>query len=433
MGLTPTADENSIKIDGKGSVTITDLMVELIPNPDNYEDIYPEPEDDAEESEDEQSESEPESDATNALAVEKSKRLEKKQKLLQEKAIAKHRLKEARVKFWPRKVYRVTLSLDTNSELTPASSRRSSIDSPAKPTPEFSSSDPCQVSLSISYITHSAYWSPRYDLSLDTITSSGLIIYRAEYCNTTSETWKDAQAILSTPQPAFQGLGEPIPALIPWHVRLSKGLPGTRDDTNGALMSIFEMENRRKVPTNETSRYIEPRNALFGLNRMAFPLPVNQPPPPPQQPVFMGQQQAAQNAQRQQQMQQQYALQQQRFGQVAQQQQSNVPSNVANLNSGLFGPSSAGNPSSEGVRALQDYQMQILLLEQHKKQRLLMARQEQDRVSGAGGPAEGRDDGAADNIVPDLPTLDTEEPESTESGYVQLRETSTIAEVEDLG
>lgn len=263
------------------------MMVELVPNPDDYETVYPEPEDDGAESEDDQSESDHESDATKALAEkkkrnddsimdaneekkaaesrlamlesygrsfekdrpsnlkdciseyreerrkafeihkesedkikslekervkiikqqakdskintkerekaskEKRKKLEKKQKLFQENLTAKRRLKEERVQFWPRKIYRVTLSLDTISELTPASSRRGSIDSLAKPTSE-SSSEPYQIALSVSYITHLAYWSPRYDLSLDTVTSSGLIIYRAEYCNTTSETWKDA-------------------------------------------------------------------------------------------------------------------------------------------------------------------------------------------------------------------------------------------------
>lgn len=71
LGLTPTADENSIKVDGKGSATITDMMVELIPNPETYEDVYPESEDDVEESEDDQSESEPESETTKALAEER--------------------------------------------------------------------------------------------------------------------------------------------------------------------------------------------------------------------------------------------------------------------------------------------------------------------------------------------------------------------------
>lgn len=538
LGLTPTADENSIKVDGKGSATITDMMVELISNPDSYDNVYPESEDDTEESEDDQSGSEPESDATKALAEEKkrnddcimeaneekkaaasrlpmlesygrsfekdrpsqlqvcisayreerkkafeahkesedkvntlekerakihkrqvkhskiatkekekaskekSKRIEKKQKLLQEKSTAKRRLKEERVQFWPKKVYRVTLSLDTNSELTPASSRRGSIGSLAKPTSESSSSDSCQISLSVSYITHSAYWSPRYDLSLDTVASSGLIIYRAEYCNTTSETWKDAQVILSTSQTAFQGLGEPIPTLLPWHIRLSKAFSGRGDGTSGALMSTFEMENRRNGPINVTSKPIEPRNMLFGLSGMSLA---------PQQAAFRGHQQATQNLHIQDQIQKQYAQRQQiqqphasaAFGQAAQQhsapgglfgssnvvssnsaafgqgaQQHSAPgglfgsSNVASSNSAPFGSSRAGNPSSEGNHALQDYQMQMMLLEQQNKKRMMTAEQEKDTISGAGGYGS---DGEAETIVPELPTLGTQESEWTES------------------
>ncbi len=563
LGLTPTADENSIKIDGKGSATITDMMVELISNPDSYDNVYPESEDDAEESEDDQSGSEPESDATKALAAEKKrnddcimeaneekkaaasrlamlesygrsfekdrpsqlqvcisayreerkkafeahkesedkikilekerakiqkrqakhskistkekekaskeklKRIEKKQKLLQEKSTAKRRLKEERVQFWPKKVYRVTLSLDTNSELTPASSRRGSIGSLTKPTSESSSSDSCQISLSVSYITHSAYWSPRYDLSLDTVASSGLIIYRAEYCNTTSETWKDAQVILSTSQTTFQGLGEPIPTLLPWHIRLSKAFSGRGDGTSGALMSTYEMDSRRNGPINVTN--MKPRNMLFGLSGMSLA---------PQQAAFRGHQQATQNLHIQDQIQRQYAQRQQiqqphasaAFGQGAQQHSapgglfgssnvassnsagfgqgaqqhsaggglfgtSNVASsnsagfgqgaqqhsaggglfgtsNVASSNSAPFGSSRAGNPSSEGNHALQDYQMQMMLLEQQNKKRTMTAEQEKDTISGAGGYGS---DGEAETIVPELPTLGTQESEWTES------------------
>ena len=319
IGLTPTADESSITVDGKGPATITDMMVELIPNPDSYQDLYPESDDEGEISDD-QSESEPESDAIKVLAEkkkqnddsiveaneekkaaasclailesygrsvernrpsdlkscikayseerkkafeahtwseekikalekervrilknqvkeskvamaekkkaakEKSKRLEKKQKMRQEKLNARRRLKEERVQFWPRQVYRVILSLDTNLDMTPASSRRGSIDSFAKVSSGPRSSDSCYISLSLSYITHSAYWAPCYDLSLTTMTKTGLIIYRAEFCNTTSETWKDAQVILSTSQTAFQGLEEPIPTMLPWLVIFSDPL-----------------------------------------------------------------------------------------------------------------------------------------------------------------------------------------------------------------
>ena len=520
-------------------------MVELIPNPETYENVYPEPEDDAEESEDDQSESDPESDTTKALAdeerrnddsikeadeekkaaasrlamlenygrsfekdrpsdlqgcisayreerkkafevhkesedkikdlerervkihkrkaksakahikekekafKEKLKKLEKKQKLLQEKTTARRRLKEERVQFWPRKVYRVTLSLDTNSELTPASSRRGSTDSLAKPTLESSSLKACEISLSVSYITHSAYWSPIYDLSLETVTSSGLVIYRAEYCNTTSETWKDAQVILSTSQTTFQGLGEPIPTMLPWHIRLSKEASGTGDGTNGALMSTYEIENMRKGPKSIFGKSNEPRNVLFGLNGVSFA---------PQQAAFKGQHQAMQNVHRQNQIQQQYMQQQQHQHQQQQQmqqpraqafQQQSVPGSLfGNSNaalqqhsaaSGLFGGSNvatsvassipfdssstnpvgfgSGHPSSEGNRAPQDYQMQMMLLEQQNRRRLLMARQEQDTLSEAG--REGLDDFNTETIVPDLPTLGTQESEWNESGYVR--------------
>lgn len=499
-------------------------MVELVANPENFEDVYPES-DDTEESEDDQSESDSESDATKFLADEKkrnddlimeaneekkaaasrlamlesygrsfekdrpndlkscifayreerkkafeahkesednikflekervkinkrqakdtkanmkgkakaskerSKNLERKHKLLQETVAAKRRLKEERVQFWPRKVYRVTLSLETNSELTPASSRRGSVESLAKPTRESSSMEACEVSLSVSYITHSAYWSPTYDLSLDTVSSSGIIIYRAEYCNTTSETWKDAQIILSTSQTAFQGLGEPIPTMLPWHIRLSKQLSGTGDSTNGALMSSYEIENRHKGPTNIMSKPVEPRNVLFGMSGMSFA---------PQQAAFKGQHQAIQNAQRQNQLQHYYAQQQQTQQPQMQQPRTqafyqrsahaglsgstNAATNVASSNSALFGSSTAGNSSSESNHALQDYQMQMMLLEQQNKKRLLLARQEQDPSSGGGGYGEDLDEYKADAIVPDLPTLDTQESEWNESGYVNFSE-----------
>lgn len=40
-GLSPLADEHSIKVEGTGSATITDVTVDLLPNREVYEDIYP--------------------------------------------------------------------------------------------------------------------------------------------------------------------------------------------------------------------------------------------------------------------------------------------------------------------------------------------------------------------------------------------------------
>ena len=132
--------------------------------------------------------------------------------------------------------------------MTPASSRRGSIDSLGKPLPEVSPAS-CQISLSLSYITSSAFRLPRYDLSLNTPTRSGNLVYRAEFCNTTSETWKDAKVTLSTSQTSFQGLGQPIPSLTTWHIRLSKMLGSQTDSSSGALVSTHGMDYKRKKYT----------------------------------------------------------------------------------------------------------------------------------------------------------------------------------------
>ena len=417
-GLTPTADESSIKVDGKGSATITDMMVDLIPNRESYEDVYPSDSDDedANDSDSDKDGSETESEAMEALAQDKkkaeaslgqanelgksaasrlvilenygrsvekdrpsdleaclrtyreerekifedhkdsearakalemelkqiskkqvklrqaaekekqkalkkkTKNLEKKRRALQEKMQAKLRLTWERSQFWPKKVYRIVLSLDTNSNLTPASSRRGSIDSVAKPISEGFSPDSCQISLSVSYITHSASWSPRYDLSLDTPTSSGLIIYRAEFCNTTSETWRDTKVILSTSQTSFQGLGELIPTMIPWHIRLSKGFGG--DGTIGALLSRHEQDHKRRGEITSNHKINEPRHALFGLG---------------DESVQLGNNGSIHD-----------------FG-------------------GFQQPQQAG-----GNSASQDYQRQLMILEQQNKRRLMCARQEAD-------------------------------------------------------
>lgn len=58
-----------------------------------------------------------------------------------------------------------------------------------------------------------------------------------------------------------------------------------------------------------------------------------------------------------------------------------MAANVAAANS-----QNAANNSNNGNHALQDYQMQLMLLEQQNKKRLLMARQEQDNMGHTGGP-----------------------------------------------
>ena len=213
-------------------------------------------------------------------AAEKSRRKSflKKQLAYEEKAKAKGRLREERVRFWPRKVYQVVLTLHTNAVLTPSSSRRGSIESLVKPasqspsgaSPSASKSGSTsaqissQISLSLSYSTHSASWSPRYDLNLSTPGRSGTITYHAEFCNQTSECWRDAKVILSTSQTTFQSLSEPIPTLLPWQIRLSKSAGFNHGDE--ALVSRNETASRSMVSNIAGKNHHESRDTLFGLN-----------------------------------------------------------------------------------------------------------------------------------------------------------------------
>jgi hypothetical protein len=59
-GLAPTVDEHSIKVEGTGAATISEVSVDLLPNREVYEDVYPSDSEDEEEDESE-SEEEPES------------------------------------------------------------------------------------------------------------------------------------------------------------------------------------------------------------------------------------------------------------------------------------------------------------------------------------------------------------------------------------
>jgi N-terminal domain of unknown function (DUF4140) len=297
-GLAPTVDEHSIKVEGTGAATITDVAVDLLPNREVYEDIYPSDSED-EDDDDDEDESEVEHDgmktvadkiknlnidllneqekinsAANRLLIcdnfgksvasdrpplndlekllkayneerekiykdhessthacesiseeirkaekektklakdlvkanekkekEKAKLREKKMRKKAEIYKEKQRVKTERESFWPKKVYKITINLEPSS-LTPGSSRRSSVDDGdtlvnlATTTfhePSAAPSRSGEISLSLSYITYSASWSPRYNLSLSTTKGAGLLEYGAELKNTTSETWRDAK------------------------------------------------------------------------------------------------------------------------------------------------------------------------------------------------------------------------------------------------
>ena len=229
----------------------------------------------------------------------KLKKAVKKQLARMGRAKAKARLREERIRFWPRKFYRLILCLDTNTGMTPGSSRPGSTDRLVKLANQISpkaskGSDPTRpnitrdsymVSLSISYITQCAAWSPRYDLSISTTSRSGRIVYRAEFYNRTSECWRDNKVIFCTSQTSFQGRSEPIPILMPWQIRFSKS--NGQHNVDEALFSRSETDVRRKSGNTASNKIELSCETLFGLDESDTLGLVNGTPNPPVPPSFL--------------------------------------------------------------------------------------------------------------------------------------------------
>lgn len=160
--------------------------------------------------------------------AEKARKKAKNKKLKDAEARAvrnaeRRRSKEQVRAFWPKKVYKVVLSLEASSDVTPSASQSDlELQKRTDPDESMSSGQALSVSISFSYVTREACWYPAYNVQLFTPSRSGTIAYRAEFQNATSETWRNAKIVLSTSQTSFTGLVDTIPTLTPWHVRLAK-------------------------------------------------------------------------------------------------------------------------------------------------------------------------------------------------------------------
>ncbi|WZH47956.1 hypothetical protein QYS62_009120 [Fusarium acuminatum] len=62
VGLTPTIDKNSITVEGSGSATITGISVEFLPNHEHYDEVYPDSDQDDSDSENENEDEDDDSD-----------------------------------------------------------------------------------------------------------------------------------------------------------------------------------------------------------------------------------------------------------------------------------------------------------------------------------------------------------------------------------
>ncbi|EEP76123.1 predicted protein [Uncinocarpus reesii 1704] len=229
--------------------------------------------------------------ARNAAAKPAREKREQLRKALQKKSLQKRQEKAEALSFWTSRVRQLVVHLDCFGDSSDTS-RRNSIASTKKQEPA-TVLDPNTVNFSLMYVTRNAKWSPRYELTLNTPTSSGKMVYRAEYQNTSSEIWRDVKIILSTSQTTFSGLNEVIPWLHPWFVKLLKCDPleppsKGKDYWQEGLENRVEVEARkqRKRAENVQFRSVQhmqmARHAVFdrprGYNPQGLPLP---PPPPP--------------------------------------------------------------------------------------------------------------------------------------------------------
>lgn len=178
--------------------------------------------------------------------VEKRKEEERQRRREQKKASQKIARKKELLEFWPKYCFNVTITLDCSS-YTPGSSRRNSTTSEAelvKASPAATTGDAVHCDLLLSYITTSAFWAPSYDMQLNTTSATGTLLFDAQLHNSTSETWSNCNVTLSTSQATSTSIEEPIPALVPWHIRLIGKSQYTKDTTDD--ISLSKEEKKRK-------------------------------------------------------------------------------------------------------------------------------------------------------------------------------------------
>ena len=209
------------------------------------------------------------------VAKQKAKDRRRRELQKEEKRKEAKYAKQERLRYWAKKVYKVTLLLESSSLDTPGSSRRNSLDTitlASSPRPDQKalkstgvelSAPQAPISLLLSYVTKEAGWSPRYDIRISSLQKTATIIYRTEFLNRTSETWKDAKLSFSTSQTSYQGLDDVVPFMHAWRIKLARHVSG-----DGGLLSPEEAQmTRNGRPVVEAFD----RADLFGLNDNFIP------------------------------------------------------------------------------------------------------------------------------------------------------------------
>lgn len=129
-------------------------------------------------------------------------------KVINERATKKERIRKERSLHSPDKAYAVIINIDVEA----------AFDGDEGLAHNDGQTYICDLALS--YATGHASWTPIYDMTLSTATSSGTLYFDALMRNQTSETWDDCNIVLSTWEPTFSCPDDHVPALRPWFVRL---------------------------------------------------------------------------------------------------------------------------------------------------------------------------------------------------------------------
>lgn len=226
----------------------------------------------------------------------------------------------------------ITIEKDSFLESTPSIAAEASTSKRSRPDDD-EAPEGATSYLRISYIIGSGVsWDPRYDLRLDTTSATGHLVCRAGFYATTGETWRDAKVTLSNSQSTFGGLGDKAPLLSTWAVGLQR--KEDRYKTGGANSSP---EEKRPAPSLPPGAW---NLCIYAL--LVYVLT------PIQQTLAIALRTLSVRG---------------------------ISASMSSLYMSICIDTDTVPP---GPRASQDYQMQLMLLEQSNKKRMMLARQEMD-------------------------------------------------------
>ncbi|KAL4893822.1 hypothetical protein BDV59DRAFT_24386 [Aspergillus ambiguus] len=164
----------------------------------------------------------------------------RKQLVLRKKVQQRERNERRRLehkKFWTVNMGQVVVHLDGHA-VTPAGT-------PVSGSEAEDNEDGLPVVLVLSYVLPRAMWASRYELSIvSTPSASAHLVYRAEYFNTSAETWQDTRVTLSTSEASWSRFDEDVPSLKPWHIHLDASQKNVNDRSSWNRI----LDGDRKLP-----------------------------------------------------------------------------------------------------------------------------------------------------------------------------------------